>query len=336
MKGRLSELIRNFRTSEQIVDFDEATTKQTVILRLLSTLGWNIFDAEETKPEYSVAGKRVDYALRIKSSNKVFLEVKKPGEELESHQEQLLGYAFQEGVKLAVLTNGITWWFYLPLNEGSWEQRRFYAIDIFQQEPEDVAVKFMDFLSKENVNSEMAFKKATKIYQGNVRENEINKNMPRAWNKIVSEPDELLVDLLLETLEKICGYRAEDEQVKRFLLEHVSHLRITDSKSPGKVVGGENGRTGRKKFTAGASKSLPPDGTTCKFAYKNTAYEGRIESGQFVVEGFGKFKSFSAASVAITKTSRNGWRDWEVRLPGSMQWILADRWRNTQKSRGKV
>ena len=39
-------------------------------------------------------------------NRKVFLEVKKIGEDLESYQGQLLMYAFEEGVKLAVLTNG--------------------------------------------------------------------------------------------------------------------------------------------------------------------------------------------------------------------------------------
>lgn len=337
MKDRLTELILDFRSNDQIASFDEATTKQTVILNLLSTLGWKIFDAEETKPEYSVTAKRVDYALRINSINKVFLEVKKPVEELESHQEQLLGYAFQEGVKLAVLTNGITWWFYLPLNEGSWEQRRFYAIDVLQQEPEDVATKFMDFLSRENVKSEMALRKATEIYQGNVRDNEIKKNMPRAWNKIVSEPDGLLVDLLLETIEKICGYRAEEGQVKRFLSENAENLRIADSRMSSKPYPGPiHTGTNAKGHKTAASRNFPPNGTICRFSYKDTSYEGEIKNGEFLVRGLGTHNSFSSASVAITKTSRNGWRDWEVRLPGSTHWLLADSWRKAQKSAKKV
>jgi predicted type IV restriction endonuclease len=332
MKDRLTELILNFRSNGQIASFDEATTKQTVILRLLSALGWNIFDAEETKPEYSVTAKRVDYALRLNSSNKVFLEVKKPVEELESHQEQLLQYAFQEGVKLAVLTNGTTWWFYLPLNEGSWEQRRFYAIDILQQEPEDVAAKFMDFLSRENVKSEMALRKATEIYQGNVRDNEIKKSMPRAWNKIVSEPDGLLVDLLLETLEKICGYRAEEKQVKRFLSENAENLSIVDTRRSFKLnTRSIHTGTSAKGHKRTPSRDFPPNGTICRFSYKGTSHEGEIKNGEFLVKGLGAHKSFSSASKAITKTSRDGWRDWELRLPGSTHWILADTWRESQK-----
>ena len=67
----------------------------------------------------------VDFALRHRGVNKVFIEVKKVGAKFEAHQEQLLNYSFNYGVKLATLTNGLTWWFYLPLQEGRWEQRRF-------------------------------------------------------------------------------------------------------------------------------------------------------------------------------------------------------------------
>ena len=64
-----------------------------------------------------------------------FVLVKRPREELAAHQEQLLNYSFREGVKLSILTNGFTWWFYLPLNEGSWEERRFFTADFFERIP---------------------------------------------------------------------------------------------------------------------------------------------------------------------------------------------------------
>ena len=108
MDKRIKALILDIRANEQITTFDEATTKQAIILRLLLELGWHIFDTEEVKPEYSVPNKRVDYSLRINNVNKVFLEVKKVTEDIERHQNQLLDYSFQEGVKLAVLTNGIS------------------------------------------------------------------------------------------------------------------------------------------------------------------------------------------------------------------------------------
>ena len=73
------------------------------------------FDVSEVVPEHTVGNRRVDYALRPGSPNAVFIEVKRRGENLDRHQQQLLEYCFQEGVKLAALTNGLTWWLYLPL-----------------------------------------------------------------------------------------------------------------------------------------------------------------------------------------------------------------------------
>ena len=126
MNEKLMRLINDFKKDRRLLSFDEAATKQAVILRILKALGWDPFNIDEIYPEYSVGGKRVDYALRHNGRNKAFIEVKKVNEDLEKHQGQLLNYSFQGGVKLAVLTNGISWWFYLPLHEGSWEQRKIY------------------------------------------------------------------------------------------------------------------------------------------------------------------------------------------------------------------
>ena len=95
----------------------EADISLGVILRILDALNWSTYNPREVSPEYSVENRWVDYALLIGNTPQVFIEVKKGGEPLEKHQEQLLDYAFRQGVKVAILTNGVTWWFYLPLLE---------------------------------------------------------------------------------------------------------------------------------------------------------------------------------------------------------------------------
>jgi hypothetical protein len=71
---------------------------------------------------------------------------------------------------------------------------------------------------------------------------------------------------------------------------------------------------------------LPPDGMVCRFSYLDRDYSGRIENGFITLDGIeGKFKSFSAASWAVTATSRNGWFDWYLFENGG--WTLADVWR---------
>jgi len=65
MKEELLELIKKIQSDKQPLDsFDEAATKQAVILRILSYLDWNQFNIDEVHPEYSVSGRKVDYSLR--------------------------------------------------------------------------------------------------------------------------------------------------------------------------------------------------------------------------------------------------------------------------------
>ena len=84
------------------------------------------------------------------------------------------------------------------------------------------------------MESGKAIKTAENIYKGHVKRIEINKNIPTAWNKLILEPDELLVELLGETLEKLCGFRADNSYVENFLKEHQKQFLISQAKFLGK------------------------------------------------------------------------------------------------------
>ena len=49
----------------------------------------------------------------------------------------------------------------------------------------------------------------------------IKETLPMAWNKIINEPDDSLVELIAETTEKLCGYRPDHTTVEEFLISHV-------------------------------------------------------------------------------------------------------------------
>ncbi len=218
MNEKLLNLIKELQSSRKLETYSEEATKQAVVLKILAALGWDPFEPEEVYPEYSIRnGGRVDYSLRYNGINKVFIEVKKISEDLERHQEQLLNYSFHEGVKLAILTNGISWWFYLPLREGSWEQRKFYTIEIYEQDAESIAENFEKFLSKENVISGRTIEFAENVYKSKQKKSLIERTLPKAWEKIITEPDEQLVELLADTTEKMCGYRPDSDTVAKFI-----------------------------------------------------------------------------------------------------------------------
>ena len=88
--------------------------------------------------------------------------------------------------------------------------------------------------------------------------------------------------------------------------------------------------TSMSSVTALQRAGLPPHGTACRFTYLGVNYTGRIEGEMLLVDDLpGAFSSFSAASKAVTQTSRNGWTDWYLATQNE-HFILADDWRKQQ------
>ena len=61
----LCSFMGRLKSNPRLKNFDEAATKQAVVLPLLRILGWDTSNVDEVYPEYSVEKKRVDYALRL-------------------------------------------------------------------------------------------------------------------------------------------------------------------------------------------------------------------------------------------------------------------------------
>ncbi len=221
MTDRLKELLSKLQEEKQFLQrSNEEAIKQGAVLPILACLGWDRDNIREVVPEYSVGNGRVDYCLKTGEQPNVFVEAKRAGQELDSHQQQLLRYSFEQGVPLAVLTNGLVWWFYLPLSPGNWEGRRkFYAIDIGQQELNMVAAQFVEFLSRRAIEDGSAIKRAQATQKDREKQRKIRTTLPKAWRKLCEEPDELLVELLVEKVEAICGHRPENNTAATFLLK---------------------------------------------------------------------------------------------------------------------
>ena len=102
MQKQIASLINELKSNKRLSSFDEASTKQAVVLRLLSFLGWDIFNVEEVYPNYTMNSSHVSFALRVKDENKIIIEVKKIDEKLDNHQKKFVNLASGEGVDLAV------------------------------------------------------------------------------------------------------------------------------------------------------------------------------------------------------------------------------------------
>ena len=196
----------------------EEAARQTAVLPVLDALGWDCWDGNEVTPEFEVRGGRVDYCLQVPGQRLVLIEVKRTGADLSgSPEEQLLRYAFDEGVPLAALTDGRVWWLYLSTATGSWEQRRFFSIDFRQQEAAHAAANLERFLSRTGVVSGTALGEARREFESQERDRRVRAALQDAWKQVLGDPDGLLRDLLAETVEEISGHQPDPETVAVFL-----------------------------------------------------------------------------------------------------------------------
>jgi hypothetical protein len=227
MKKQIEAFIEELKSNKKLSSFDEASTKQAVVLRLLSFLDWDIFNVEEVYPDYSVNSHSVSYALRVKNNNKVLIEVKRVHEKLDSHQKALVSFASREAVGLSILTNGIVWWFYLISASGDWQQKWFYSIDLLKQKPDVFIPKLIDLLSKNKVARGQSLRAAKALYQEK-KQKMASDFVPQAWNKILSQPNKIFVELLCDTTEKICGCEVDSNLVEKFLKKNLEKWLIKD------------------------------------------------------------------------------------------------------------
>ena len=225
MEKKIISFIEELKSNKKLSTFDEASTKQAVVLRLLSFLGWDIFNVEQVYPDYSVNSTNVSYALRIKNTNKVFIEVKRVHSKLDNYQKPLVNLASREGVNLAVLTNGIIWWFYLISTNGSWQRKWFYSIDLIKQKPETFVPNLVDLLTKTKVSRGQSLKAAKSLFQKKRQKLAAN-FLPEAWNQIISQPNKIFVELLSEQTEKLCRYKVDAKSIQKFLDKHMDNWLV--------------------------------------------------------------------------------------------------------------
>jgi hypothetical protein len=103
--------------------------------------------------EHQVGMGRVDFFLTDKSGFQMLIEAKRPSQNLNDHERQLLLYAFEEGVPFAALTNARQWWFYRTLEPGHWRSRKFCAVDLVA-EPTTYALQTLEeVLRRSNVGA---------------------------------------------------------------------------------------------------------------------------------------------------------------------------------------
>lgn len=205
------ERIRNSPDPE-----NEKAVEAKILTPILENLGWDTF-GPDLYYRYPVGDKKdrgeVDIALMVKRRTVALIEAKASRGKLEDHVGQVLRYAFHEGVQICVLTNGQEWWLYLPREEGPPPERRFSAFNIKIDSIEKIAGNLEAYLSKENLSTREAEKRAKEVLKALRDKEYLQTEIPRIWQTKLNEPDEELVNLVTKWVDNEIGLRPAKEQV---------------------------------------------------------------------------------------------------------------------------
>lgn len=214
LEAHLKDIQNKLRNGEYA---NEQSISQGILLRLLSALNWPVHETQQVIPEYNIQGRRVDFALCIhKNKPIVFVEVKQPGKILGA-DKQLFEYAFHDGVPFAIVTDGREWHFYLPAEVGSYDERRVYKLDLIERDVQESDYRLERYLAYGNVVNGSALESAREDYKNISKERQAKANIPLAWSKLLDEKDEMLMDVVSEKVESICGFSPTRNQILNFL-----------------------------------------------------------------------------------------------------------------------
>lgn len=204
----LRDTLDNIRSSSVPSNEQEAITE---ILLVVQGLGWDPLN--DVKQEYSVSGGRIDIALLGPERVLAFIEAKAPRVDLIHHVEQVVKYAFRQGVDICVLTNGLEWWLYVPMERVPFEDRQFVTLKTREDPIWQLAERLDNYLGKESLLSGRALTAAQEALEKKRSDCRLGEAIPETWRAMLAEPDDDLVELVRERVHEKEGIRPTKERV---------------------------------------------------------------------------------------------------------------------------
>jgi predicted type IV restriction endonuclease len=116
-----------------------------------------------------------------------------------------------------LLFYGQEWNFFLPGEQGDYGERRVYKLDIVERDIGECARRLNRYLKYEAILSGAAIEAAREDYRNVSRERQMKSTLPQAWRQLVDDEDELLLELLADRVESLCGYKPDPDTVASFL-----------------------------------------------------------------------------------------------------------------------
>lgn len=128
---------RQDQDAERQHDTEEATKTAFIMPFIGSVLGYDVFNPNEVVPEFTAdvgvkKNEKVDYALVLEDQVQIIIECKKIGANLSlENASQLYRYFACTHARIAILTNGQVWNFYMDLDEpNKMDSKPFLVLDM--------------------------------------------------------------------------------------------------------------------------------------------------------------------------------------------------------------
>ena len=311
----------------------EAEISQGVIGLILSKLDWPFHKTRVVAPQFKIGTKRVDYALCDPPGQpSVLLEVKDLGKADEKGEEQLFKYCFQYGVPIAVLTDGQKWSFFFPAGQGSYEQRRFAEIDLLLGEPQASARTLTEYLRAHDVRSGEARKRAERAYEAARLERKAAAKFEPVWQKLLSRPESLLLDLFLEEVEQAAGVRPDRNRGAEFIRAQAQPIAVlpNQTKKRRKAKKRESSNETVPWFTFGGETQIFKTGTEVMGAvFGKLASMDPKFCERFAERHYGRVTRYVAKTKDALYPGHPKREQYSHPLPGG--WWLATHCSNTAK-----
>jgi hypothetical protein len=123
----------------------EEATKNALVMPFLQALGYDVFNPAVVVPEFVAdvgvkKGEKVDYALKRDDHIIALVECKPYGSNLAQEQfSQLYRYFSVTEARIAILTNGVEYWFYSDLDErNKMDAQPFFKFDLTSFRPPQI------------------------------------------------------------------------------------------------------------------------------------------------------------------------------------------------------
>lgn len=209
--AKLSEQVR--KRLEHIQG--EEATKQSLILPFFSSLGYDIYDPTEVKPEYvsdaatKKAGQfeKVDYAIRLNNSVVMLVEAKAANEKVSSHDGQLRRYfTWTQTAKVGIVTNGTEYRFFTDLRaDNLMDEEPFLSFNILDYTSKDL--DNLKFFHRDNFDPTAITIHAEEIVY--------TKSITKLVSELLRNPSEDFISLLLRAA-KLTDSRITSKVIEKF------------------------------------------------------------------------------------------------------------------------